>query len=607
MTSVGSDQFDDEVELPSRGHDVVGLGPARDRVGRLLGRARGLDPHHRLLVAEPERVRDCDDLEDPLRRQPSVARADRRLRDPHTRGDRAERLASVRLQCLDDPAVELVGAARRRHRAALRAAGRNPERLDVFTAHRARFLPLSRAFRQCDRAGTALRAGSSAERAMGALDRAHRRFAGIAEYGPVAGCEQLRLEGPQPAGRLEVEPLSQVAIEAIGKGSVKWLDTATPPSVVSTSPAMSVRSRVSRKATCPAYGPTPRSPRGCRRDRRARGARRASSPAPARSPGACRRRRSPPGWMRASSSGIATCTWPSSRPRSSSSEPTWSPWPWATAMRRIGAPASCAASISAPPAARDGRVDEREPVVLAHEKRVNEAQPRELDQVRGDLTHVRCRRNLRASPARGGSKQMMLAFVASSVLPDLTPDAPRRDACGVPSLVKELCVAWIRSARARLESRARRKPGARPRAGTRRRRPPRRVRRVDGAGAVRSRLPGRLMHEGLDVGVGDWVGLSRRADPHGPAAPQRHRAERGRPDRRPPRRSPRTSTSRSSSRRSARTSSRAASSAISSRSGRAAPPPRSCSRRPTASTTRGSSSRRSRRSRSASPSTSSPP
>jgi ribosome biogenesis GTPase len=28
------------------------------------------------------------------------------------------------------------------------------------------------------------------------------------------------------------------------------------------------------------------------------------------------------------------------------------------------------------------------------------------------------------------------------------------------------------------------------------------------AGEVRSRLPGRLMHDGLDVGVGDWVGLS---------------------------------------------------------------------------------------------------
>src|SRR5437763_15607716 len=28
------------------------------------------------------------------------------------------------------------------------------------------------------------------------------------------------------------------------------------------------------------------------------------------------------------------------------------------------------------------------------------------------------------------------------------------------------------------------------------------------AGAVRSRLPGRAMHEGLDVAVGDWVGLS---------------------------------------------------------------------------------------------------
>ena len=26
--------------------------------------------------------------------------------------------------------------------------------------------------------------------------------------------------------------------------------------------------------------------------------------------------------------------------------------------------------------------------------------------------------------------------------------------------------------------------------------------------AVRTRLPGRLMHQGLDVGVGDWVGLS---------------------------------------------------------------------------------------------------
>jgi ribosome biogenesis GTPase / thiamine phosphate phosphatase len=28
------------------------------------------------------------------------------------------------------------------------------------------------------------------------------------------------------------------------------------------------------------------------------------------------------------------------------------------------------------------------------------------------------------------------------------------------------------------------------------------------AGPVRSRLPGRLMHDGLDVGVGDWVGMS---------------------------------------------------------------------------------------------------
>ena len=33
------------------------------------------------------------------------------------------------------------------------------------------------------------------------------------------------------------------------------------------------------------------------------------------------------------------------------------------------------------------------------------------------------------------------------------------------------------------------------------------------AGAVRSRLPGRLVHEGLDVGAGDWVGLVGRPDP----------------------------------------------------------------------------------------------
>ena len=68
-------------------------------------------------------------------------------------------------------------------------------------------------------------------------------------------------------------------------------------------------------------------------------------------------------------------------------------------------------------AAGDSRVDEREAVVLAHEKRVHETQPRELDQVRGELTDAHRRRNLRPSPARGGSKQMMLAFVASLVFP----------------------------------------------------------------------------------------------------------------------------------------------------------------------------------------------
>jgi ribosome biogenesis GTPase / thiamine phosphate phosphatase len=38
-------------------------------------------------------------------------------------------------------------------------------------------------------------------------------------------------------------------------------------------------------------------------------------------------------------------------------------------------------------------------------------------------------------------------------------------------------------------------------------------------GAVRSRLPGRALHEGTDVGVGDWVGLSLGASPAKPATP----------------------------------------------------------------------------------------
>ena len=39
------------------------------------------------------------------------------------------------------------------------------------------------------------------------------------------------------------------------------------------------------------------------------------------------------------------------------------------------------------------------------------------------------------------------------------------------------------------------------------------------AGTVRARLPGRLMHDGLDVAAGDWVGLSLEASPAEPATP----------------------------------------------------------------------------------------
>jgi ribosome biogenesis GTPase / thiamine phosphate phosphatase len=51
------------------------------------------------------------------------------------------------------------------------------------------------------------------------------------------------------------------------------------------------------------------------------------------------------------------------------------------------------------------------------------------------------------------------------------------------------------------------------------------------AGAVRSRLPGRLVHDGLDVGAGDWVGLSLlEASPAKPRTPDgRPRAAGGGP------------------------------------------------------------------------------
>src|SRR5262249_18008835 len=97
VTSVGGNQFDDEIELPCRRNHVVRLRPASDRVRCLLRRAGRLDTDQSLLVAESEWIRDGDDLEDALRRQPSVTSANGRFRTPDARGDRSERLASIRL------------------------------------------------------------------------------------------------------------------------------------------------------------------------------------------------------------------------------------------------------------------------------------------------------------------------------------------------------------------------------------------------------------------------------------------------------------------------------------------------------------------------------
>src|SRR5207237_9604563 len=99
----GRHHFDDYVELAGSDHDVVRLRPLGDLVRDDTRRSRGLDADERLLEAEPERVRNADDLEDPLARQPPVPRADGSFRDTDSSGNRAERLAAVALQRLDYP------------------------------------------------------------------------------------------------------------------------------------------------------------------------------------------------------------------------------------------------------------------------------------------------------------------------------------------------------------------------------------------------------------------------------------------------------------------------------------------------------------------------
>src|SRR5690349_23735602 len=89
-------------------------------------------------------------------------------------------------------------------------------------------------------------------------------------------------------------------------------------------------------------------------------------------------------------------------------------------------------------AARDGRVHEREAVVLAHEKRVHEAQPRELDQIRSELTYAHGRRNLPPVPGERRFETNDACLCCLLGRSDLAPDAPWRDACGVPFDAKEL-------------------------------------------------------------------------------------------------------------------------------------------------------------------------
>ena len=141
----------------------------------------------------------------------------------------------------------------------------------------------------------------------------------------------------------------------------------------------SVRSRVSRNATWPGRVPgrgddleRADAVAGRDRPRRARLARRGSCRA------ACASGSPGSGVLslasrRASRAEIRTST-PGSAPASASSEPMWSPWAWVRAMRTIGAPRRPAASRIGVLAARQHRVDQREPVVLGDEVGVDHAE-----------------------------------------------------------------------------------------------------------------------------------------------------------------------------------------------------------------------------------------
>src|SRR5579871_191390 len=134
--AAGGDDLDDDVELARGDDDVVRLRPLRDFVGDAARRAGGLDADERLLEAEPERVRNADDLQNPVLCETSVPCANGRLRDADARRDAAKGLAAVALQGLDDLAIDLVDSKERGDRSAL------------VTAHPAGLLHHFYAFRQ---------------------------------------------------------------------------------------------------------------------------------------------------------------------------------------------------------------------------------------------------------------------------------------------------------------------------------------------------------------------------------------------------------------------------------------------------------------------------
>ena len=229
-------------------------------------------------------------------------------------------------------------------------------------------------------------AAASARRRLG--DRRVHRGRRRLDDPPVAGRQRGRLQRAQGAGALELGRAVPGGQPASGKGRRTLSVVATPPSVVYASPQSSVPSRRSKKATCP--GVWPGAATTSSEPTRSPG-RRASASAASWPPGSCRA-----AWP-AARRGRATCPCAAGARRAREMRTSTPGSAAASVVERADVVAVGVGQRDADDrraellggragrlgAARDQRVDEREPVVLGDEVGVDEAEAGDASQVSG--------------------------------------------------------------------------------------------------------------------------------------------------------------------------------------------------------------------------------